>query len=172
MENLGYYRFPVFSTCDMSAQPSSDGTYRIKVIDQNLYIQSVPYPNNPGLKLACLDTNDTKQQWIIKKDYSSTNTWTITSADNNWGVNYTRNLDTYWGYGYPHPKDGPSQTWCIDSQSSQGKFYSKIKLFNDTYSYCFDSGSLGSDAVHFYYDKGNLSQSPHQCFVFEQVYNQ
>ncbi|KAK2462143.1 hypothetical protein APHAL10511_005841 [Amanita phalloides] len=150
----------------VQSQPSSEGTYRIKLVDQNSYIESVPSPNNPGLKLSALDTTSAKQKWILKKA-SQANAWTITSANDNWGLTYTRNQDTYWGYGYPHPQNSTSLTWSIISRTSEGKSFSKIQLLNDSYS--FDSVSPGSDAVHFYYDKKNYSDGPKQCYVFEPV---
>ncbi|KAK2462146.1 hypothetical protein APHAL10511_005844 [Amanita phalloides] len=136
----------------IQSSPSSSGTYRIKLVDQNLYIESIPSPNNPGLKLASLDKANAKQNWILNKA-SQTNAWTITSADNNWGLTYSRNQNSYWGYGYPFPQNSPSLTWTIIPQTSEGKSFSKIKLLNDPQSYCFDSVSAGSDAVHFYYDQ-------------------
>ncbi len=43
------------------SKPITDGGYRIKVIDQDLYIESVP-DFNAGLKLSSLSTSNNKQK--------------------------------------------------------------------------------------------------------------
>jgi hypothetical protein len=44
-----------------TASPSGDGKYRIKVLDHDLYVQSVP-PYNAGLELDALNKSEDKQK--------------------------------------------------------------------------------------------------------------
>jgi hypothetical protein len=82
-------------------------------------------------------------------------------------MTYKKTADTYWGYGYPYPQNGPSLNWAISERTSDGQTFSKITLSGE--SNCFDSCDPRSDAVHFYYDHSRVNDGPKQCFVFELV---
>ncbi|KAG2336931.1 hypothetical protein BDR05DRAFT_80548 [Suillus weaverae] len=146
------------------SKPTSDGVYRIKVLNQDLFIESVP-GNNPGLKLASLSPTNNKQKWTLTQGQS--NVWTMVSVEDGSGMTYKKNAYTYWGYGYPYPQNGASLNWSILERTTDGQTFSKIKLSGD--SNCFDSCDPGSDAVNFYYDHARVADGPKQCFVFELV---
>ncbi|KAH7922348.1 vWA-like protein [Leucogyrophana mollusca] len=146
------------------SKPTSEGTYRIKVLDEDLFIESVP-GSNAGLKLTSLSSTNTKQKWKLAKVSGKSDVWTIVSAEDQSGVTYYKTSETYWGYGYPLPHSGESQQWSIQERTSQGKTFSKIKLNGSPDP--FDSCSPGSDAINFYYDHPTVSSGPKQCYVFE-----
>ncbi|KAH7912671.1 hypothetical protein BJ138DRAFT_749993 [Hygrophoropsis aurantiaca] len=146
------------------SKPTSDGTYRIKVLDQDLFIESVP-GNDSSLKLAPISQSNSRQKWKLARVPGQTDAWTIASVEDNSGVRYHKTPDTYWGYGYPLPLTGPSERWIIQERTASGKTFSKIKLNGS--SNPFDSCSPGSDAVNFYYDNVSITKAPKQCYVFE-----
>ncbi|KAG2744879.1 hypothetical protein P692DRAFT_20877448 [Suillus brevipes Sb2] len=148
------------------SKPTSNGVYRIKVLNQDLFIESAP-GYNPGLKLASPSPTSAKQKWTLTQVPGQSNVWTIVSVDDGSGLTYRKNADTYWGYGYPYPQSGSSLNWSILERTSDSQTYSKIRLSGE--SNCFDSCDPGSDAVHFYYDHGHVYDGPKQCFVFELV---
>jgi len=150
------------------SKPTTNGVYRIKVLNQNLVIESVP-GHNPGLKLASPSASNNKQKWNLAQVPNESNVWTLTSVEDQAGVTYLKTDQTYWGYGYPYPQKGPSQKWSILERTNEGYTFSKIKLSGG--SDCFDSCDPGSDAVHFYYDHNKVSGGPKQCYVFEPVPN-
>ncbi|KAG2029885.1 hypothetical protein BDR03DRAFT_906422 [Suillus americanus] len=151
-------------------KPTSNGVYRIKVLNQDLVIESVP-GYNPGLKLASPSPANNKQKWTLTQVSGQSNVWTMVSVEDGYGITYEKTPDTYWGYGYPYPQNGSSLNWSILERTSDGQTFSKIKLSGG--SDCFDSCDPGSDAVcvHFYYDHAHVYDGPKQCFVFELVPN-
>ncbi|KAG1751232.1 hypothetical protein EDB19DRAFT_1676222 [Suillus lakei] len=150
------------------SKPISNGVYRIKVLNENNFIESAP-GNNPGLKLASPSPDSNKQKWTLTKVPGQSNVWTMVSVEDQSGITYKKTADTYWGYGYPYPQNGPSLNWSILERTSDGQTFSKIKLSGE--SNCFDSCDPGSDAVNFYYDHAHVYDGPNQCFVFELVPN-
>jgi len=50
------------------SKPTSDGIYRIKLLDQNRYIVN-DRSSNPGLRLASLDPDNKKQKACISSCY-------------------------------------------------------------------------------------------------------
>lgn len=131
------------------SKPTSNGVYRIKVLNQDLFIESAS-GNNPGLKLALPSPTSNTQKWTLTRVSGQNNVWTIVSVEDGYGVTHKKTAKTYWGYGYPYPQNGPSLNWSILERTSDGQTFSKIKLSGK--SSCFDSCDPGSDAVHFYYD--------------------
>ncbi|KAG1810938.1 uncharacterized protein BJ212DRAFT_1376889 [Suillus subaureus] len=150
------------------SKPTSNGVYRIKVLNQDLFIESAS-GNNPGLKLALPSPTSNTQKWTLTRVSGQNNVWTIVSVEDGYGVTHKKTAKTYWGYGYPYPQNGPSLNWFILERTSDGQTFSKIKLSGK--SSCFDSCDPGSDAVHFYYDHTHVYDFPKQCFVFELVPN-
>ncbi|KAG1769102.1 hypothetical protein EV702DRAFT_704537 [Suillus placidus] len=131
------------------SKPTSDGVYRIKVLNQDLFIESVP-GNNPGLKLASPSPTSNKQKWTLTQVSGQSNVWTMVSVEDGSGMTYRKTADTYWGYGYPYPQNGPSLNWSILERTTDGQTFSKIKLSGE--SNCFDSCSTGDAAyVRVYY---------------------
>ncbi|KAH7912674.1 hypothetical protein BJ138DRAFT_750081 [Hygrophoropsis aurantiaca] len=151
------------------SKPSADGAYRIKVLDQNLYIESAP-GGNPGLRLCALSESNDKQKWRLVRVPGQTDVWTIVSLEDKSGLGHYKTSQTYWGYGYPLPRNGPSEQWLIQERSVSGKMFSKIKLNGSGDP--FDSCDPGSDAVNFYYDNQSVSAAPKQCYVFEHLPNE
>ncbi|KAG2121797.1 hypothetical protein BD769DRAFT_1671202 [Suillus cothurnatus] len=150
------------------SKPTSNGVYRIKVLNQDLFIESAP-GDNPGLKLAFPSPTSDKQKWTLTRVSGQSNVWTMVSVEDGHGMTYKKTTDTYWGYGYPYPQNGPSLNWSILERTTDGQTFSKIKPKGK--SFCFDSCDPGSDAVHFYYDHIHVYDFPKQCFVFELVPN-
>ncbi|KAG1835989.1 hypothetical protein DFJ58DRAFT_710434 [Suillus subalutaceus] len=148
------------------SKPTSNGVYRIKVLNQDLFIESAP-GNNPGLKLAPPSPTSNKQKWTLTRVSGQSNVWTMVSVEDGYGMTYKKTAGTYWGYGYPYPQNGPSLNWSILERTSDGQTFSKIKLNGKAN--CFDSCDPGSDAVHFYHDNTHVYDFPNQCFVFELV---
>ncbi|KAG1769113.1 hypothetical protein EV702DRAFT_705177 [Suillus placidus] len=166
------------------SKPTSDGVYRIKVLNQDLFIESVP-GNNPWLKLTSPSPTSNKQKWTLTQVSGQSNVWTMVSVEDGSGMTYKKNANTYWGYGYPYPQNGPSLNWSILERTTDGQTFSKIKLSGE--SNCFDSCATGSDVVcvrvyipdifscpfpsqvNFYYDQARVNDGPKQCFVFELV---
>ncbi|KAF8596136.1 hypothetical protein BDV93DRAFT_563621 [Ceratobasidium sp. AG-I] len=148
------------------SKPAADGVYHIKVLNENLFIESAP-GQNPGMKLVSPSPSSNKQKWKLAQVPGESNVWTMTSVEDQAGVTYLKTDQTYWGYGYPYTKQGPSQKWSILERTSEGQSFSKIKLSGSLD--CFDSCDPKSNAVHFYYDHSDLSDGPKQCYEFELV---
>ena len=68
----------------------------------------------------------TIHQWNLTQVPNESNTWTIVSVEDQAGVTYSKTDQTYWGYGYPYPKKGPSQKWSILERTSGGQTFSKF----------------------------------------------
>ncbi|KAF8869464.1 hypothetical protein CPB84DRAFT_1804265 [Gymnopilus junonius] len=148
--------------------PTGDGKYRIKVLDQNLYVQA-ELVLNAGLQLCALNKSEEKQKWVINAVPGKSGVWTIKSAaDNNYGVTIYKDGDRYGGYGYPLPQYAASLNWAIVEKYTDGKQYSKLKVDGETY--VWDS-NWGDNAVNFYYEKTSVSLGPNQCYVFEKLPN-
>jgi hypothetical protein len=133
-----------FYTMTYQSKPTSNGVYRIKVLNQDLFIESAP-GYNPGLKLASPSPTSAKQkvrllitffcilyaqfaQWTLTQVSGQSNVWTIVSVDDGSGLTYRKNADTYWGYGYPYPQSGSSLNWSILERTSDSQTYSKYVL--------------------------------------------
>ncbi|KAG9123424.1 hypothetical protein FRC07_014958 [Ceratobasidium sp. 392] len=148
-------------------KPTVNGVYRIKVLNQNLYLEcDSGYNPRPGVKLSPPSSSST-QEWDLIQVPGQPDCWTIINTYDQSGLTYFKSADTYWGHGYPLPENGPSSThWHIVKEYSGGQSFSKIKLAGG--SDCFDSCDPGSDWVHFYYEHRQPSDGPKQCYVFEQ----
>ncbi|KAG1849195.1 hypothetical protein F4604DRAFT_1934983 [Suillus subluteus] len=142
-------------------KPTSNGVYRIKVLNQDLVIESAP-GYNPGLKLTSPSPTSNKQKWTLTQVSGQSNVWTMVSVGDGYGITYKKTADTYWGYGYPYPQNVPSLNWSILERTSDGQTFSKIKLSGE--SNCFDSCDPGSDAVHFYYDHAHVVRPLYSFF--------
>ncbi|KAG1808021.1 uncharacterized protein BJ212DRAFT_1281267 [Suillus subaureus] len=97
------------------SKPTFNGVYRIKVLNQDLVIESAP-GYNPGLKLASPSLTSNKQkfmQWTLTQVLGQSNVWMMVSIEDGYGVTYKKTADTYWGYGYPYPQNGSSLNWSI-----------------------------------------------------------
>ncbi|KAG8704630.1 hypothetical protein FRC09_003417 [Ceratobasidium sp. 395] len=147
-------------------KPTTNGTYRIRVLNQNLCIECES-GGNGGIKLTPPSSSNNLQKWNLIQVPGQTDVWTITSANDQSGLTYRKTAETYWGYGYPLPQNGPSQNWKIVWPASGEHTSSRIKLANG--SDCFDACDPGSDWVHFYYEQRNVSNGPRQCYVFELI---
>ncbi|KAG8740114.1 hypothetical protein FRC10_004743 [Ceratobasidium sp. 414] len=147
-------------------KPTVNGTYRIKVLTQNLCIECES-GHNSGIKLTPPSTSNNKQKWNLTQVSGQTDVWTITSANDQSGLVHFKSADTYWGYGYPLPKAAPSENWSIVWPSNGDRTFSRIKLAGGAH--CFDACDPGSDSVHFYYEHSRPSDGPRQCYVFELV---
>jgi len=155
------------------AYPSGDGVYRIKVLNDDKFIECVEDPTQ-WMKLSALDSSSQKQKWKLAGVSGKPGVYTIISVDNGAGLNYVRITSgphiTYWGYGYPSPTSGAaSLNWVINQRTTNGQSYSKINMEGDSNTY-FDSNDTSSDkhAVNFYYDQ-SFSRGPNQCYVFEKL---
>ncbi|CAE6441654.1 unnamed protein product [Rhizoctonia solani] len=142
------------------SKPTVDGTYLIKVLSKDLFIESVP-GDKPKLRLAPPSSND-NQKWNLSQVSPQSGIWKMMSVEGDMGVTYTVNKKLYWGYGHPHPHVGDSQEWEFVEHHQT---FSKIKLHYGTD--CFDVCESGSDTIHFYSDQRHASSGPHQCYVFQ-----
>lgn len=151
---------------------TSDGVYRIKVLDKDSYAKYIHDDSaDPWIKLTTLDTSSTEQKWKISAVSGKTDVYTITSVVDNAGLNYKRTSQTYWGYGYPQPKaNSTSLNWNIQEKTSGGTKFAKIHLDGDDQTY-FDSNDNKStkNAINFYYNNNNSTSGANQKYVFEQV---
>lgn len=145
--------------------PTSDGVYRIKVLGQDLFIQSDP-TYNPGLKLLPSSSTNTKQHWRLTQVPYKTNAWKIENVADGRGITHLIKRDTYWGYGYPYPQQGPSDEWTFIEREGR---YSKIKLHDSSRWDYFDACDPGKNDVHFYHDQDSVANGPNQCFQFVPV---
>ncbi|KAF7354075.1 hypothetical protein MVEN_01094900 [Mycena venus] len=156
--------------------PSGDGKYRIKVLNQDKYVECIPSATQ-WLQLNPLNSASDTQKWKLAAVSGKSGVYTITSVLNNAGLQYVRTSETYWGYGYPSPTANCSSlNWVIRECCEGGQSYSKITLDGDERSFYFDSNAdssyypgTGPCAVNFYYEKSSISDGPNQCFVFEKV---
>ncbi|KLO19633.1 hypothetical protein SCHPADRAFT_898583 [Schizopora paradoxa] len=149
-----------------SSTPAENGTYRIKIYDQDLYLESIPTSETSAstswMRLAAPNATSDKQKWILTKSGSL---WTIQSADNA-GLKYKKTSQTYRGHGFPYP-EGTSLRWSITEYEGLYSKFSNPQNGTD----CFDSQyrAQGDDAVHFWAKGSSRSSAPYQCFVFEPV---
>ncbi|KAJ7786180.1 hypothetical protein B0H16DRAFT_1294551 [Mycena metata] len=156
--------------------PSGNGNYRIKVLNQDKYVECIPSATQ-WLQLNPLNPSSDAQKWKLAAVAGKSGVYTITTVLNNAGLQYVKTNETYWGYGYPSPTANRSSfNWVIREYHEGGQSYSKITLDGDERSFYFDSNAdssyypaTGPRAVNFYYAKNNISDGPNQCFVFEEV---
>ena len=68
----------------------------------------------------------TVHQWNLVQVPGEIDVWTMTSVEDQSGVIYYKTDQTYWGYGYPYTKSGPSEKWSIIERTSEGNTFSKL----------------------------------------------
>jgi hypothetical protein len=64
-------------------------------------------------------------QWTLTRVSGQSNVWTMVSVEDGHGMTYKKTTDTYWGYGYPYPQNGPSLNWSILERTTDGQTFSK-----------------------------------------------
>ncbi|KAF7354074.1 hypothetical protein MVEN_01094800 [Mycena venus] len=158
------------------SKPSGDGTYRIKVLDKDSYVECIA-ASTEWLQLNPLDKTKDAQKWKLTPVRGKSDVYTITSISDNSGLRYVRTDQTYWGYGYPSPqRSTDSLNWVIRQRTEGAKSFSKIWLDGPDRSCYFDSNgdgtyqpATGPHAVNFYYEKSKIADAPNQCFVFDKI---
>ncbi|KAG8699754.1 hypothetical protein FRC11_013505 [Ceratobasidium sp. 423] len=142
------------------SKPTEDGLYLIKVLSEDLFVESVS-GDKPKLQLAEPSLND-NQKWNLTKVPGKSGVWKMVCVEGNAGITYTVGKKLYWGYGHPYPHNGDSQEWNFIERDQT---YSKIKLNDGTD--CFDACEPGTNTIHFYSDQRHSSNGPRQCYVFQ-----
>ncbi|KAJ1300100.1 hypothetical protein OPQ81_002582 [Rhizoctonia solani] len=142
------------------SKPTADGVYLIKVLSEDLFIESV-LGDNPKLQLAPPSSSD-NQKWHLAQVPGKPGVWKMTCVEGDVGITYVVKKRLYWGYGQPYPHSGDSQEWKFVERDET---FSKIKLNDGTD--CFDACDSGSNTIHFYSDQRHAASGPHQCYVFE-----
>ncbi|KAF7973408.1 hypothetical protein HWV62_15205 [Athelia sp. TMB] len=135
------------------SKPTSNGVYRIRVLNKSVVIESVP-GENPYLTLATPKLGNNKQlvylermlemtmyQWNLTLVSGQTDVWTITSVEDQSGlVSITDDGGKYLGHGYPYVgKNKPSDQWRIIEKATVDQPFSKIKLEGDSEYTYFDA---------------------------------
>ncbi|KAJ7057445.1 hypothetical protein C8F01DRAFT_1256708 [Mycena amicta] len=141
--------------------PSKSGIFRIKVLDQDLYIEAVPDAEPSWMRLSAR-SSEAKQQWLLIRSSAAADQWAIFSLVDNAGLVYTKHHDAYRGHGFPSPTpERLSLCWKI---TDNGR-YSKISApVNGSDVLDARWGQIDC-AVHFW---NPLSTDDHkQRFVFE-----
>lgn len=134
------------------SKPTTNGVYRIKLLNQNRVIESVPV-YNASLKLAPPNPLNKKQlvsvsfevfllertlkmtiyQWNLTQVSGQSNVWTMISVEDKSGIVCIKDQDRYWNHGYPYPQTGASHQWSIIERTSEGETFSKlVKISNGT----------------------------------------
>ncbi|CAE6474571.1 unnamed protein product [Rhizoctonia solani] len=144
------------------SKPTVNGTYLIKVLSEDLFIEGM-LGDSPKLWLAPSSSSD-NQKWNLTQLPHKSGVWKMTGAGGHVGVTCTVNEKLYWGHGHPHPHVGDSQEWKFIEHD---RTFSKIKLNHGTEIDCFDACEYESNSIHFYTDQTHPSSCPHQCYVFQ-----
>ncbi|CAE6474581.1 unnamed protein product [Rhizoctonia solani] len=147
-------------------KPTVDGTYLIKVLSEDLFIENVS-GDNPKLQLSPPSSSD-NQKWNLSQIPGRAGVWKMTCVEGGEGITYTTHKKRYWGYGHPHPHSGDSAEWNFIERDQA--FSKRLATLEELNSIMVPTALMlvswaRTRAISLL--KSSQSSGPNQCFVFE-----